>query len=237
MFVLFATISQIKALFNYSGLINTINEIINMYSFSMILLPVTFVISILVIISNISLIRKEGFNIRNFLGIILGTLLCFSTILPDIIYNALYSATWIDVHNQNGIGLYIYNVVEAIIHVAIAYIECILIGTIIMGIKAARHIPTFDKDAIVILGCQIKKDGSLTNLLKGRVDRAIEFSNMQKAKTGKDIIFVPSGGKGQDEVIVNSFIAAVNTIKNELLRNDKDINVFMVKPFVVTTQE
>ena len=43
--------------------------------------------------------------------------------------------------------------------------------------------------------------------------------------------------KGQDEVIVNSFIAAVNTIKNELLRNDKDINVFMVKPFVVTTQE
>ena len=43
--------------------------------------------------------------------------------------------------------------------------------------------------------------------------------------------------KGQDEVIANSFIAAVNTIKNELLRNEKDINVFMVKPFVVTTQE
>ena len=211
-FVLFATISQIKALFNYSGLINTINEIINMYSFSMILLPVTFVISILVIISNISLIRKEGFNIRNFLGIILGTLLCFSTILPDIIYNALYSATWIDVHNQNGIGLYIYNVVEAIIHVAIAYIECILIGTIIMGIKAARHIPTFDKDAIVILGCQIKKDGSLTNLLKGRVDRAIEFSKLQKEKTNKDIIFVPSGGQGSDEIISES-----QAIKNYLL--------------------
>ena len=128
-----------------------------MYSFSTILLPVTFVISIFVIISNISLIRKEGFNIRNFLGIILGTLLCFSTILPDIIYNALYSATWIDVHNQNGIGLYIYNVVESIIHIATTYIECILIGTIIMGIKAARHIPNFDKDAIVILRLPNKK--------------------------------------------------------------------------------
>ena len=43
--------------------------------------------------------------------------------------------------------------------------------------------------------------------------------------------------KGQDEVIVNSFIVAVNTIKNEMLRSEKDINVFMVKPFVVTTQE
>ena len=43
--------------------------------------------------------------------------------------------------------------------------------------------------------------------------------------------------KGQDGVIVNSFIIAVNTIKNEMLRNEKDINVFMVKPFVVTTQE
>ena len=43
--------------------------------------------------------------------------------------------------------------------------------------------------------------------------------------------------KGQDEVIANSFIVAVNTLKNELLRNEKDINVFMVKPFVVTTQE
>ena len=42
--------------------------------------------------------------------------------------------------------------------------------------------------------------------------------------------------KGQDEIIANSFIAAVNTIKNELLKNEKNINVFMIKPFVVSTQ-
>ena len=43
--------------------------------------------------------------------------------------------------------------------------------------------------------------------------------------------------KGADEVIVNHFITAVKYIKDELLKNEKDINVFMVKPFVVTTEE
>ena len=42
--------------------------------------------------------------------------------------------------------------------------------------------------------------------------------------------------KGQDEIIANSFIAAVNTIKNELKKKKKNINVFMIKPFVVSTQ-
>ena len=172
-----------------------------MFSFMIFLLPIAFIVSILVVLSNISLIRKEGFNFRNMLGILLGVFLCVSSFLPEIMYRALYSATWIDIHNQNGIGLYIYNFVESIIYISITYIECVLIGTIIMGIKSAKHIPKFDKDYIVILGCQIKKDGTLTNLLKGRVDRAIEFSKMQKEKTGKDIIFVPSGGQGEDEVI------------------------------------
>ena len=47
----------------------------------------------------------------------------------------------------------------------------------------------------------MKKDGTLTPLLQGRVDRAIEFRNEQVKCTGKDLIFVSSGGKGNDEVI------------------------------------
>ena len=51
----------------------------------------------------------------------------------------------------------------------------------------------------------IKKDGSLTPLLKSRVDKAIEFSKLQKEKTGKDIMFLPSGGKGNNEIIAEAF--------------------------------
>jgi uncharacterized SAM-binding protein YcdF (DUF218 family) len=67
------------------------------------------------------------------------------------------------------------------------------------------------------LGCQIKKDGTLTPLLKGRVDKAIEFRNKQLAETGKDLIFVPSGGKGVDEVI-----SEADAMKNYLVQNGID---------------
>ena len=230
-FIIISIISQLLALSNYNGLISIINAILSMFSFTTFLLPIAFVVSILVIISNISLIRKEGFRVRNILGILLGILLCFSSVLPEILYNMLYSATWIDIHNQNGVGLYIYNLVETTIYISITYIECILIGTIIMGIKATKHIPKFDKDCIIILGCQIKKDGTLTKLLKGRVDRAIEFSKMQKEKTGKDIIFVPSGGKGNDEVIseaqaMKNYLMEQGIEEGNILIEDKSKNTF-----------
>lgn len=230
-FIIISIISQLLALSSYKGLIDTINAILSMFSFTTFLLPIAFVVSILVIISNISLIRKEGFGVRNVLGILLGIVLCFSSILPEILYNMLYSATWIDIHNQNGVGLYVYKLVETTIYISITYIECILIGTIIMGIKAAKHIPKFDKDCIIILGCQIKKDGTLTKLLKGRVDRAIEFGKMQKERTGKDIIFITSGGKGNDEIIseaqaMKNYLMEQGIEEGNILIEDKSKNTF-----------
>ena len=42
---------------------------------------------------------------------------------------------------------------------------------------------------------------------------------------------------GEKGYIINSFVVAVESIRNELLKNEKDINVYMVKPFIVETQE
>ena len=156
--------------------------------------------------------RNEGRNWKNMLGCILGIMLCLSTVFPEILGNFLQQTTIVDVHNQNGIALYIELLVENTIFAVTAYLECILIGTIILSTKAARKIPAFDKDYILILGCQIKKDGTLTNLLKSRADRAIAFAKMQKNAVGKDITFIPSGGKGIDEVI-----AEADAIKNYLV--------------------
>ncbi|MBQ0018657.1 MAG: hypothetical protein KBS63_05620 [Clostridiales bacterium] len=63
--------------------------------------------------------------------------------------------------------------------------ECMLIGAIICGIIAARRQPPYDRDYIIILGCGISRDGSLLPLIRGRVDRAIDFYNKQLAQTGK----------------------------------------------------
>ena len=50
-------------------------------------------------------------------------------------------------------------------------------------------------------------------------------------------LFQVKRGFGENEYITSAFVVAVEYIKNELLRSEKDINVYMVKPFIVETQE
>ena len=59
-------------------------------------------------------------------------------------------------------------------------------------------------DFLIILGCAIRQDGTPSPLLRGRLDRAISFRNEQLEKTGKELIFITSGGQGSDEVISES---------------------------------
>ena len=155
--------------------------------------PVAFFVSIMVTASNVNLLLKEGKTWKNMLGLLLGGFLCISTILMVYgIENQTYSNAFPSL--MKDYLLYLYALF-------IAYLECILYGTIIMGLVAAEHIPRFDKDYMIILGCQIRKDGGLTPLLKSRVDKALEFALMQKDEIGKAPVFVVSGGRGDDESI------------------------------------
>ncbi len=231
-FLIFAIAIQILSLMNYNGMIGTVRDILGTFSgFSILLLPIAFIVSILVILNNIILVKKEGMTWKNLLGLIMGVFFCFSTLFPDILNNYLQTSTFIDVHKESGIANHIHIFVETTIYAIVAYLECILIGTIVLGIKSAKHIPEFDKDYIIILGCQIKKDGSLTNLLKSRVDRAIDFRKMQKEKTGKDLSFVPSGGKGQDEMIseaqaMKNYLLSKGIDEKDILMEDKSKNTY-----------
>ena len=201
-FISFFAINNALSVFNYQGLFETVNRVIDSLSFvSFILLPVSFITFILVTISNINLIKKEGKSLRNLLGLFLGIFICLLTLLSNYVYNLLMQSQKINIYNLNSAGPYIYNFLEAMVYLTVTYLECILIATIIIAIKSIKKKIQSNKDYMIILGCQIKKDGTLTPLLKGRVDRAIEFRNEQLETTGKDLIFVPSGGKGNDEVI------------------------------------
>lgn len=204
-FLSFFTINNFMSIFNYQGLFETINKIINSMSFiSYILFPIAVITFILVTISNINLIRREGKSLKKLLGLFLGIFICLSTLLPEFIYGLLMKSQIINIYNLNSAGPYLYDFVESLIYLTIAYLECILIGTIIIAIKSVKKTPSYNKDYMIILGCQIKKDGSLTPLLKGRVDRALAFRNEQLKTTKKDLIFIPSGGKGADEIISES---------------------------------
>jgi uncharacterized SAM-binding protein YcdF (DUF218 family) len=179
--------------------------------FSMILLPLAIIISLAISISNLVLLKREGFRLKNMLGFFLGIVLCVGSFASEIMY-ALMEAMGVEVHRYASFAVPLCNCAEAVFAVVLAYLESMLIGTAISALRAARHIPAFDKDYILILGCQIRKDGGLTKLLQSRADRAIAFAKMQKEKTGKEITFVPSGGKGTDEVI-----AEAEAIRNYLI--------------------
>lgn len=217
---------------NYQGVIDSVNDFLGIiHYFSMFVLPVAFVLSLLVTASNISLMRKEGRSWRNMLGIFLGVGLCLLTLLPNALGEYLqWSPNPImDVHNEQGAGLYIETFTEGVISMLVTYLECILIGTVIFGIKAARHIPQFNKDYMLILGCQIMADGTLTPLLRSRADRALEFARMQQEKTGRELVFVPSGGQGADEVMaeadaIKDYLVSMGVPEARILSENRSAN-------------
>ena len=212
-FLSFFIIDTIYSLLNYQGLFETINNTIRSISLiSIVLFPASIITSILVTISNINLIRKEGKSFKNLLGVFLGIFICVLTVLPDHIYSLLLKSGKVNIYNLNSIGPYLYNFFETLIYLIISYLECVLIATIITAVKSIRKKVEMNKDYMIILGCKIRSDGSLTPLLKGRVDKALKFRNDQLNSTGKDLIFIPSGGKGNDEII-----SEAEAMKNYLL--------------------
>lgn len=212
-FLSFFIINNTLSISNYQGLFESITKLLDTISaFSTLLFPISLITFILVTISNINLIIKEGKSLKNLLGLFLGIFICILTFLPNFIYNLLMNSQTFNIYNLNSAGPYIYNFFEALVYLIVAYLECVLIATIVLAVKSIKKKIEYNKDYMIILGCKVRKDGSLPPLLKGRVDKAIEFRNEQLKNTGKDLIFVPSGGKGNDETISEG-----EAIKNYLL--------------------
>ena len=157
--------------------------------------PFVLLFSAALFISNVSLIRHEGKRLVNVLGIILSFLLVAGEI---IVFRLDYYAT------GSQFEVMMHDLLTNLLAAVYLYFECMLIGIIVAASIAARYEPEKDKDFLIILGCGIRKDGTPSPLLRGRIDRAIAFAKQQKAETGKDLIFVTSGGQGPNEVIPES---------------------------------
>ena len=217
-------VNQLIQITNYKGLAYSIELIIKSVDvFSKTILPLVIITSLLVTISHIKLLKKEGFTWRNMLGVILGLLLIILTLAPNILLK-IFENSQVYIDDKTTIAYYIYTFIELFIYAVVSYLECIFISAIVLALISSKRIPKFDKDYIIILGCRIRKDGTLTPILKSRVDRAINYSKMQYNATGKDIIFIPSGGKGNDEVI-----SEAKAIKNYLLEQGIDKNSIIVE--------
>ena len=232
-FAVFFALAQIRALGYRNGLSGVLSSIGTCAEyFTWLTLPVIIVTTVIVTKYNIELMMKEGKNWRNMLAVFLALFIGFSAFFPVIIGEFLQRTSVIDVHKTNSPGHFFELFSQSTFATVTTYLECILIGSIAVCVKAAKHVPAFDKDYILILGCQVRKDGTLPMLLQSRVDRALEFADMQKKATGKDIIFVPTGGQGSDEVIPEG-----EAIRRYLLENGIPEDRIIAETKSVNTEE
>lgn len=155
--------------------------------------PFMILFALAMSVSNVALIRHEGFKPKNALGIGVSLALLLGVALAFFLYTRDFAGSeW-----EWRVSSTLQNVYAA----AFSYFECMLIGAIVCGLRAAKHVPDMGADYILILGCKFRRDGTLTPLLRGRVDRAIDFWRAQERATGKRATLMPSGGQGADEPI------------------------------------
>ncbi len=204
---------------NVVSILDIYNNTLKSFSyFAMLTLPCIIILSIYSMITNIVLIKKEGFDPKKMLGVFVGFLALIGLGGTQALYYIIDNAL-------NGTeSQFIKYSLDICVNASLSYLYTLMIATLYCNIKAAKHTPTYDKDYMIILGSRIKEDGTLTPLLKGRVDKAIDFGKKQYDLSKKKIIYIPSGGKGGDEVI-----AEAEAMKNYLLEKGIKENQIMIE--------
>ena len=192
--------------------INTINSF---SYFAFFILPLIAIIAFYSIFTNIFLIIKEGVSFQNLLGIFFGIFIIFGALASQVTFEI------IDHFELLNSKVFIKKFIDVGLNSVLCYFYCLTLATLYVNIIAANHKPNLDKDFVIVLGCKVRDDESLTPILRARVDKAIEFAKEQKEKVGKKIIFVPSGGQGQDEVISEAEAMKKYLIENGI--NEEDI--------------
>ena len=197
-------------------------------SFAFLTSPLILVFSVLMIISNIALLRHESFRVQNVMGLGIG----LSLILSEMLGAFLLFSDLADNLDQ----MRILFVVQSVYFTIVTYFECILISAIVCGIRAARHVPAPDKDYILILGCWFRKDGTLPPLLKGRVDKAVEFWKDQFEQTGKKAVLIPTGGQGPNESMAEAeamtrYLTGTGFEEEYILKEDQARNTYQNMEF------
>ena len=157
--------------------------------------PFLLLFSVALCLSNLSLIRHEGKRLVNLLGILLSVLMIGGVLFLFFADRYATGSMW---------EVMRHDLLTNLFAALYLYYECMLIGTIIANLIVVRHEPEKDQDYLIVLGCGLRKDGTPTPLLAGRVDRALRFYREQIEKTGKAPMFITSGGQGPNEVISES---------------------------------
>lgn len=158
--------------------------------------PFALFFSAALFVSNISLLIHERKRFVNVLGILLAIILVVGEVLLFLFDES---------SGTNKGDIIRHSLIVNIYAAVYLYFECMIIGTIIANAIVVRYKVDHNRDYLIVLGCGLRKDGTPTPLLQSRIDRAIAFYKEQKSDTGKELVFITSGGKGDTEANSESF--------------------------------
>ena len=178
---------------------------------------------LLVSLSNLVLIRREGMRPVNLLGVMVSLL----WLVAMVVWNR-----WWSIAAAASMPMEVAQFIDSAIAVAISYGECLLLATMLCAWMASRLEPAGPMDYLVVLGCGIRADGTPSPLLAGRVDRAREFDAACVEAGGAPATFVPSGGQGPDEVI-----SEAQSMGNYLVSQGVDPGRIVLEDRSTTTNE
>ena len=193
LFLMLGSFTEADRLGTWDALMTTL--LYSARTFVILSLPILMTFCAGLFISNIGLIRRERKSFSNILGMILSVMIFLGEVFLILCETGVFGPPRTHMLHDLGINLF-----AAIF----LYFECMLMGTIVADGIAALIEPPFDRDYLIVLGCGIRADGTPTPLLRGRLNRAIEFYYRQLNETGRELIFVVAGGKGPDESIPES---------------------------------
>ena len=212
---------------NVLNIVDIYNNTLKSFSYyTMLTLPCIIILSLYCIITNFVLIKRESFSPRRLLGIFLGLFAILGLFGSQGIY-LLITKLLVDTDKQ-----FIKYALDICTNATLSYFYTLIIATLYCNIKASKHIPEYNKDFVIILGSKINRDGTLPPLLKGRCDKAIEFGKKQYENNKKKIVYIPSGGKGKDEVI-----SEAEAMKKYLLDNGIKENQIIIENKSTSTIE
>lgn len=161
---------------------------------------VMLAVCVLLGVSNVQLMRKEGYRLHNALSLLMAVLYVGGTLVSYWFSEGLLERLLTPLGLANHPSFIVIGfALPLFLVVMLCYFECIFAGAAILGWIAARTVPKYDKDFIIVLGCSIDKRGGLLPLLRGRVNRAIRFAWEQEIASGKPLRYIPSGGQGPNE--------------------------------------
>lgn len=149
------------------------------------LLPVSVVVFGCALLGNgITMLRREGRSLGNQLSLIVGVLV-FALPTVAVLVAGRFGLAGVSV--------------GALIAFVSVYASAAFVSFAVYSVVYGRMRHRTSPRAIVVHGSGLRADGTVTPLLRGRLDRALKVRAAEIERGNRPLI-VPSGGKGSDEV-------------------------------------